>query len=155
MKTRYLALAALLAPALPAQAQTGLEAFNPLAMMAPMMTPFGMMLLPMMAPTSGVPNLASLLNPAMFMNPAAMMPGMSTLPTLPFQQGYGLPGALPFPDMPQGMPFPMPQQAPAPMAMPQMANPFAAGMPMMPFPMPSQGGYALPPGFPMMPPVAR
>lgn len=40
MRTRTLALAALLAPALSAQAQNAMEDFNPFAMLAPIMPPW-------------------------------------------------------------------------------------------------------------------
>lgn len=153
MKIRYLALAALLAPALPAQAQTGVEAFNPLAMLAPILTPFGMMLAPMMPATTGGMNPfnpATLFNPAAFMNPAAMQNPMAMLPSMPTVQpmpAYGVPNMMSFPGMPPSNPFALPQQFP---------NPFAASLPTLPFALPAapaQGGFAFPPGLPMLLPA--
>lgn len=179
MKTSYIALAALLAPALPAQAQTAMDAFNPMAMLAPIMTPLGAMMVPMMAPMNSSMNMfnpatmynpATMFNPAAMANPTAMMPAMPSMPAMP---GYGAPaGMVPFTGMqlsPQsyGMPpqmanpFAAPQMA-NPFAMPQMSNPFAApqmanpfGNAMMPFSMPNQAGFPAFPGFPMMLPPTR
>ena len=79
MKSRYLALAALLAPTLPVQAQTGMEAFNPMTMLAPIMTPLGAMLVPMLTPMN---NSMNQFNPAAMSNPMAMMPNMQ-MPGMP------------------------------------------------------------------------
>jgi hypothetical protein len=159
------ALASLFAIASPAQAQTGLEAFNPMAMLAPMMTPFGLMMVPNAAPNTAPMNgfnPAALFNPAMF-NPAMFNPAM--LPTMPGMQAPQ--GMIPFTGMqaaPQayGMPTQMPNPfagVPQPMANPftampqQMANPFAT---MPQFPMPAQSGFPAFPGFPGFPfPAAR
>ena len=88
MKIRYLipALAVLMAPTLPAQAQMGMEAFNPMTMMGPMMAPMGTMMnpmgmmQPMMAPMGAMMNPMQMMGPMMapmgtMMNPMQMMPG--------------------------------------------------------------------------------
>jgi hypothetical protein len=152
MNIRHLALAALLSPVLSAQAQSGMEAFNPMAMMMPVMTPMGAMLVPMasgmnmmnpavmmnpagmMVPMAGGMNM---MNPAMMMNPMAMMPAM---PAMPSASGFGMPSGMPLLAMLGGVPF----------AMPQMANPFPAGFTMMPVPMPAAPAQAAP-----VPPAAR
>jgi len=150
MKSRYLALAALLTPALPAQAQNAMEAFNPMAMLAPIMTPLGAMLVPMMAPMNGSANQfnpAAMFNPATMFNPAAMANPMAMMPvmpnTMPAMPGYGAPaGMVPFTGM-----QPMPQAYGMP---PQMANPFA-GNTVMPFAMPAATAYPSFPSFPGLP----
>jgi hypothetical protein len=98
LKTRYLTLAALLAPVLSAHAQ---EAFNPMTFLAPIMTPLGAMMVPMMMNGSmnqfntAMYNPAALFNPATMANPLAMMPAMPT--TMPNMPGYGVPaGMVPF-----------------------------------------------------------
>ena len=145
-----MALASLLAAAFPAQAQTGMEAFNPMAMLAPIMTPLGAMMVPMTAPMN---NSMNAFNPAM-LNPTAMFnPGMfnfatmfnpAMLPVVPTIPGYGVPtGMVPFNGL-QAMPqaYGMP---------PQMANPFAV-MPQFPQPAPAnQAVYPMFPGFPGFP----
>lgn len=137
MKTRTLALAALLAPVLPAQAQTGMEAFNPMTMLAPIMTPLGAMLVPMMAPMNGAMNP---FNPAAMYNPATMANPMAMMPAIP---GYGAPaGMVPFTGM-----QPSPQAYGMP---PQMANPFA-GNALMPYAMPAMPAQPAYPAFPMLP----
>lgn len=169
MNNRYLApaLASLFAIAIPAQAQTGLEAFNPMAMLAPMMTPFGLMMVPTSAPNAAPVNgfnPAAMFNPAMF-NPAmfnpAMLPAIPGSPApagmMPFSglqalpQAYGMPQQManPFAGMPQQMANPfagMPQQ---------MANPFA-GMQQFSMPaLPNQAAFPMFPGFSMPVPGAR
>lgn len=164
MTHRYFApslvLASLFAAALPAQAQTGMEAFNPMAMLVPMMTPLGAMMVPMTAPAAapmGNPmnafNPAALFNPATQFNPAALFnPAM--LPAMPAMPASAAPaGMVPFTGL-QAMPqaYGMP---------PQMANPVAnpfAGYPMLPFAMPGQpnpSAYPQFPGFPMPFPGSR
>jgi len=172
MKSRNLALAALMFPALTAQAQTGMEAFNPMTMLAPIMTPLGAMLIPVMAPMSNSMNTfnpATMLTPAAMANPLSMMPSMH-VPTMP---NFAAPqGMVPFTGMqatpqsfgmaPQQManPFAMPQMTNPYMANPFAGNPFAgnpfAGNPFAANPyagMPTQMGFPTLPGFPMMPPA--
>jgi hypothetical protein len=168
MKLRTLALAALVAPALPAQAQTGMEAFNPFTMLAPIMTPMGMMLAPMMAPMN---NPATMFNPAVMANPMANP--MAMMQPMPNMQMPAMPGMQAMPNFaaPQGMvPFTglqatpqsfgmAPAQMANPFAMPQMANPYMtnpyAAMPFA-FPgMPAQAGFPTLPNFPLMFPPAR
>lgn len=158
MKSRYLALAALLAPALPVQAQTGMEAFNPMTMLAPIMTPLGAMLVPMLAPMN---NSMNQFNPAAMSNPMAMMPNMQ-MPGMPAMPNFGAPqGMVPFTGL-QATPQPFGMMTPQmtnPFAMPQMANPFApnpyASMPFA-FPsMPAQNNFPALPNFPLMYPPAR
>lgn len=163
MKLRHLALAALLIPALPAQAQqAGMEAFNPFTMLAPIMTPLGAMLVPIMAPMN---NQQGPFNPAVMNNPMAMMPYAPNMP-LPAPNFAAPQGMVPFSGL-QATPqsFGMaPAQFSNPMAMPQMANPFAANpfaanpyasMPFV-FPnMPAQTGFPSLPSFPMPFPPAR
>jgi hypothetical protein len=163
-----MALVSLFAVAFPAQAQTRMEAFNPMAMLAPIMTPLGAMMVPMTAPMSNPMNAfnpATMFNPALF-NPAMFNPAM--LPAMPSMPGYGAPaGMVPFTGLqaaPQvyGMPPQMAnpftgfQAAPQAFGMPpQMANPFAG---MQPFPMPvlpNQAAYPVFPGFPMPFPSGR
>lgn len=154
MKTRTLALAALLAPALPAQAQNAMEAFNPFAMLAPIMTPMGAMLVPMMAPMNGSMNQynpattynpAAMFNPATMANPFAMMPAMPT--TMPNMPGYGAPAGM--------VPFTGIQPSPQAYGMPpQMANPFAGNVP-MPYAMPAAPAYPSFPAFPFPFPTNR
>ncbi len=165
MKSRYLALAALLAPALPAQAQTGMEAFNPFAMLAPIMTPMGAMLVPMLAPMNTP---ANPFNPATMFNPAAMSNPMANpmamMPTLPMQMpampNFAAPqGMVPFTGL-QATPqsFGMaPTQLANPFAQPQMANPYMANpYAAMPFAIPSMpSGFPALPNFPLMFPPAR
>lgn len=148
MKSTYLALAALMIPTLPAQAQTGMEAFNPLTFLAPIMTPLGAMLVPMQAPQTPF-------------NPAAFN-GMQ-LPAMP--NFGGAQGMVPFTGL-QATPqsFGMAQQPIAnPFNTPQMANPFAANpyavnpfatTPFAPTPfafpsLPAASNYPSLPGFPM------
>jgi hypothetical protein len=96
------------------QAQTGMGAMmNPMAWMAPIMTPMGVMLAPMTNP-------AAMMNPMAMVNPyaALALPGnnpMWPMPGMPYggMPAYGNPYAMPgFPMMPTvpGMmtPFPMP-----------------------------------------------
>lgn len=142
-----MALASLFVLALPAQAQTqpGMAAFNPMTILAPIMTPLGAMLVPMTAPMNNPANAfnpATLFNPAMF-NPA-MLPAMPAMPAMP---SYPMPAGM--------MPFGVPQVAPQAYAMPpQMANPFAG---MLPFLMPAQptqpnqAAYPMFPGIPSFP----
>ncbi len=162
MKSRYLALAALLAPTLPAQAQTGMEAFNPFAMLAPIMTPMGAMLVPMLAPMNTPTNP---FNPATMFNPAAMSNPMANpmamMPSVPGMQMPTMPnfaapqGMVPFTGL-QATPqsFGMaPAQMNTPFAMPQMANPYMANpYAAMPFaiPMPAPSGFPALPNFPLM-----
>lgn len=172
MKSRYLALAALMIPVLPAQAQTGMEAFNPFTMLAPIMTPLGAMLVPMLAPMNNSMNQfnpATMINPAPmanpWANPMAMMPTQPSM-QMPVMPNFAAPqGMVPFTGLqatpqsfgmaPQmGNPFAMPQMANPYMANPFAANPFA-NLPFA-FPsMPSQGGYPMLPNFPQMMPPAR
>jgi hypothetical protein len=147
LKTRYLALATLLAPVLSAHAQ---EAFNPMTFLAPIMTPLGAMMVPMMAPMNGsmnqfnptaMYNPAALFNPATMANPLAMMPAMPT--TMPNMPGYGAPAGM--------VPFTGIQPAPQAYGMPpQMANPFAGNVP-MPYAMPAAPAYPSFPAFPGFP----
>ncbi len=137
MKSSYLALAALLLPALPAQAQSGLEAFNPLTFLAPIMTPLGAMLVPMQAPMAAP---QAQFNPATLFNPAAFN-GMQ----MPVMPNYGAAqGMVPFTGLqatPQSFGM-VPQQS---MPNPFVGNPFA-GQPMA-FPsLPTQNFF---PGFPI------
>ncbi|MBI5331269.1 MAG: hypothetical protein HZB71_11735 [Betaproteobacteria bacterium] len=132
------AMLTLLAASLPAQAQTGMEAFNPMTFLAPMMTPFGAMLVPVTP--SGATG-ANPFNPATLFNPA-MMPAMPTFPAMPAQ----LPGLTA--PAPAGMvPFTGLQMAPQAYGMPQqMTNPFA-GNAMMPFQLPAAPAASPFPGF--------
>ena len=166
MNSRYLAptLAALFAVASPTHAQTGMEAFNPMTMLAPMMTPLGAMMVPMTAPMNnptnafnpaamfnpGMFNPATMFNPAMFnpgmFNPAMFNPGM--LPAMPAMPSYAAPtGMVPFSGL---------QAAPQAYGMPaQMANPYAG---MLPFSLPTQpspAAYPMFPGFPIQFPGSR
>jgi hypothetical protein len=157
MKLRTLALTALLVPALPVQAQTGMEAFNPFAMLAPIMTPLGAMLVPMTAPMSNSMN-PYMANPMAMMPtiPNMAMPGMPALPNfaapqgmIPFTGLQATPQSFGMAPAQMGNPFVMPQ-----MANPYMANPFAN----MPFGypnMPAQSGFPTLPNFPLMFPAAR
>lgn len=176
MNTRYnaliAALATLMAAAPSVQAQTAMDGFNPLAMLAPIMTPMGAMLVPMMAPMNNQAfNPATLFNPAAMANPMAMlpqmpqqMPQMPQMPAFPQTQqmpGYGAPvGMVPFTGIqPSPQAYGMPPQMPASFPMPQMQNPYLNGM-QMPFAMPSLPGAGFPafpsfPGFPMMPAAPR
>ena len=175
MNNRYLApaLAALFAVASPTQAQTGMEAFNPMTMLAPMMTPLGAMMVPMTVPNAapmnnpmnalnpaamfnpGMFNPATMFNPAM-LNPAMFNPGMfnpamfnpGMLPAMPAMPSYAAPtGMVPFSGL---------QAAPQAYGMPaQMANPYAG---MLPFSLPTQpnpAAYPMFPGFPMQFPGSR
>ncbi len=145
MKARSLALSLTLAAAcsaLPAQAQTGMEAFNPMTYLAPIMTPFGMMLAPMTGPAgANAFNPAAMLNPANMPNPAALMPvmpGMTGMPAMPAM-----------PAMPNMQPFSGLQMSPQAYGMPpQMANPYAG---MMPFAFPSAPAASPFPAFPGFP----
>jgi hypothetical protein len=143
LNTRYLALAALLAPILPAQAQTSMEAFNPFAMLAPIMTPLGAMLVPMMAPMNAPTNPfnpTAMYNPATMANPMAMMPNIPTMPVMP---GYGAPAGM--------VPFSGIQASPQAYGMPsQMPNPFV-GNALMPYAMPAAPTYPAFPAFPGFP----
>jgi len=173
-----MALASLFAAAFPVHAQTGMEAFNPMAMLAPMMTPLGAMMVPMTAPMNNSMNAfnpATMFNPAMFnpamFNPAMFNPAMFNPATMfnpamfnpatmfnpamlpgmsgmPSMPGYGAPAGM--------VPFTGLQAAPQAYGMPpQMANPFAG---MLPFPMPAQqnqAAYPMFPGFPMPFPGGR
>lgn len=137
MKTRYLALAALLTPVLSAHAQ---EAFNPMTFLAPIMTPLGAMMVPMNGSMNQY-NPAALFNPATMANPLAMMPAMPT--TMPNMPGYGVPAGM--------VPFTGIQPAPQAYGMPpQMANPFAGNVP-MPYAMPAAPAYPSFPAFPGFP----
>jgi hypothetical protein len=137
LKTRYLTLAALLAPVLSAHAQ---EAFNPMTFLAPIMTPLGAMMVPMNGSMNQY-NPAALLNPATMANPLAMMPAMPT--TMPNMPGYGVPAGM--------VPFTGIQPAPQAYGMPaQMANPFAGNVP-MPYAMPAAPAYPSFPAFPGFP----
>jgi hypothetical protein len=140
MKSTYLALAALLLPALPAQAQTGMEAFNPLTFLAPIMTPLGAMLVPMQAPQGQF-------NPAAFNG--MQMPAMPNF--------GGAQGMVPFNGL-QATPqsFGMaPQAMTNPFAAPQTANPFAvnpfAANPFASNPFASNPFAGAPFAFPAMP----
>ncbi|MDD5388735.1 MAG: hypothetical protein PHD37_05290 [Gallionellaceae bacterium] len=151
-----MALASLFALAFPAQAQTppGMEMFNPMTILAPIMTPLGAMLVPMTAPMN---NPANAFNPATMFNPALFNPAMlSAMPTLP---GYPAPtGMTPFSGLqaaPQAYGMP-PQMMANPFvgAPPQMANPFAGLLPyLMPAQpaQPNQAAYPMFPGIPNFP----
>lgn len=139
-----MALASLFALAFPAQAQTqpGMEMFNPMTILAPIMTPLGAMLVPMNNPANAF-NPATMFNPAMF-NPA-MLPTMPAMPAMP---SYQAPAGM--------MPFGVPQGAPQAYAMPpqMMANPFAGLLPyLMPAQptQPNQAAYPMFPGIPSFP----
>jgi hypothetical protein len=157
MKLRTLALTALLASTLPAQAQTSMEAFNPFAMLAPIMTPMGVMLAPMMAPMN---NPATMFNPAVMANPMAMMQPIPNM-QMPAMPNFAAPqGMLPFTGLQATPPsFGMaPPQMSNPFAMPQMANPYMANpYAAMPFAFPGmpQAGFPTLPNFPLMFPPAR
>ena len=139
-----LALAGLFAAAFPVQAQSGLEAFNPMTFLAPIMTPLGAVLVPMTAPmNTPANNAATPFNPAAMFNPALFNPAM--LPSVPALPGYGAPAGM--------VPFTGLQAAPqaygmAPQMVPQMANPFA-GMPQ--FQQPSPSAFPAFPSFPGLP----
>ncbi len=127
MNNPYLApaLASLFAVAFPAQAQqTGMEAFNPMTMLAPIMTPLGAMMVPMTAPMTApmaAPNaidLASMLNPALLQslfNPALLQALFAQ------QSAMGV--------------------YPGVQAAPQMANPYAGMMQFPQVPQPAQAAY--------------
>lgn len=152
MKLRAIALPACLASlaalgvVAPAQAQTQAQSlpgmFNPMTYLAPMMTPFGMIMAPVTNPGAGGFNPAAMMNPATMPNLQALMPtmpaGMQPFPGLQMTpQGYGM--------APQG--FGMP---------PQMANPYAGMMPFpfpfpFPFPPPASAPNAGFPGLPGLP----
>ncbi len=170
------ALASLFAFALPAQAQNAPQPFNPMAMLAPMMTPLGMMLVPTSpsaSPFAGF-NPATLFNPAMFNSPQfnpAMLPRMPMAPPpvgmVPFTglqetpEAYGMPAQMPNPFV--GMPQPMPNpfasmQQPNPFSGMQqpMVNPFAVMQQFTPPQMPNQAAFPMLQGFPGFPfPSAR
>lgn len=145
MKSPYLALAALLLPALPAQAQTGLEAFNPLTFLAPIMTPLGAMLVPMQAPMAAP---QAQFNPAALFNPTAFN-GMQ----MPVMPNYGAPqGMVPFTGLqatPQSFGMAPQQNMPNPfVGNPFFGNPYASQP--MAFPsLPTQNGFPGFPGFPI------
>ncbi len=151
MKSTYLALAALMIPALPAQAQTGMEAFNPLTFLAPIMTPLGAMLVPMQAP-QGQFNPATMFNPAAFngMQMPAMPNFGGTQGMVPFTGLQATPQS--FGMAPQAMtnPFAAPQMVNPLSANPFAANPYAG----VPFAFPSlPSGYPTFPGFPLQLPT--
>ena len=147
------ALLSLLTVALPAHAQTGAEAFNPFAMLAPLMTQLGAMLVPMMAPMmapmNAQPNGASPavfnpFNPAMFnqlMQPAAYGAPAGVVPFSGLQsvpQAYGMPAGFPsFPGLPTTNAIAgMPAASPFP-AVPQFQMPVLPSFPVFPgFPFP-------------------
>jgi hypothetical protein len=119
-----------LAAILPAQAQTPPGAFNPMTYLAPMMTPFGIIMAPVTNPGAGGFNPAAMMNPANFPNPQALMPalpaGMQPFTGLQMPpQAYGMPPQManPYAGM---MPFPLPMPLPAPAP--------NAGIPSLPFP---------------------
>ena len=152
MDNRYLApaLASLFAVAFPTHAQTGMEAFNPMAMLAPMMTPLCAMMVPMTAPMNNPMNAfnpATMFNPAM-LNPAMFNPGMFNPAMLPAMPSYAAPAGM--------VPFSGLQAAPQAYGMPtQMANPYAG---MLPFSMPTQlnpAAFPMFPGFPLPFPGSR
>ncbi len=158
MKSTYLALAALLLPALPAQAQNGMEAFNPLTFLAPIMTPLGAMLVPMQAP-QGQFNPATMFNPAAFngMQMPAMPNFAGAQGMVPFNGLQATPQA--FGMAPQAMtnPFAAPQTTNPFAVNPFTANPFAsnpyAGAPFA-FPaMPAANTFPNLPNFPMLVPA--
>ena len=164
MQTRFLASFGALAllAALPAQAQTSPEAFNPLAFMAPIMTPLGAMMVPV-NPAQGGFNPAAMMNPAMMANPMALMPampGMPSMPSMPSMPAMPNMPAMPGYGAPAGMvPFSGLQVSPQAYGMPaQMNTPFAAASPSLPFSQPFaqpfNQPFALPfslPGYPAFP----
>lgn len=139
MKLRAIALPACLASlaalgaVAPAQAQTPPGAFNPMTYLAPMMTPFGIIMAPVTNPGAGGFNPAAMMNPATLPNLQALLPAMSA-------------GMQPFSGLQ------MPPQAYG--MQPQMANPYAGMMP-FPFPPPTPAPNAGFPGlpFPFFPPA--
>lgn len=147
MKPRTLPLAVpfaltALCAAFPAQAQELPGGFNPMTFLAPIMTPFGIMMAPVSQPGNANP-----FNPATMMNPASMPNLQALMPFMPGMQGMpGMPG---MPSMPAVMvPFSGLQAAPQAYGMPAaMLNPYAG---MMPFPMPAPAPAPYPafPGFP-------
>lgn len=164
MNKRHLvpaALVSLLAATLPAHAQTGMEAFNPFAMLAPIMTPLGAMLVPMISPMNTPTNTPlSAFNPAMFnpgiFNPAMFNPAMLNPAMLnPAMQpaGYGA-GMVPFTGL-QATPQSY-YGTPTANAYPGMSAPMASPYPGMPqFQMPALPTFPMFPGFPLPFPVAR
>ncbi len=137
MNNPYLApaLASLFAVAFPAQAQqTGMEAFNPMTFLAPIMTPLGAMMVPMTAPMTTPMAAPNAFNPAALLNAAQLQNlfNPALLQALFAQQSaFAVPAT-----MPAGMPvFPGVQAAP------QMANPFAGMMQYPQMQQPVQAAY--------------
>lgn len=138
MNNPYLApaFASLFAIAFPAQAQqTGMEAFNPMTLLAPIMTPLGAMMVPMNVPVAtAAPNA---FNPATMINPPLLQSlfNPALLQALLAQQSA------------MTMPAPMPV-FPGVQGVPQMANPFASMMPYSQMQQPVPTGYPAMNGFP-------
>jgi hypothetical protein len=125
-----------------------MEAFNPMAMLAPMMTPLGAMMVPMTAPMN---NPMNAFNPATMFNPGTFNPGMfnpAMLPAMSAMPSYAAPAGM--------VPFSGLQAAPQAYGMPtQMANPYAG---MLPFSLPTQlnpAAFPMFPGFPLQFPGSR